>query len=177
MKKSKQDRVAELLAAPYARILVPDEEGGYSAEVLEFPGCFAEGDTAEEAVENLERAAESWLIACVERGIDVPKPLTNYEASGKFALRLPRTLYARATKAAAREGVSLNQFISAAVAERLGYADCMSHLEAKVAERIECRVRAALDLESQQAATGVDALSLLGVTFGDRAVNDGTRIH
>jgi len=35
----------EILRKPYARVLVPDENGGFFAEILEFPGCFAEGET------------------------------------------------------------------------------------------------------------------------------------
>ncbi|MBV8452292.1 MAG: type II toxin-antitoxin system HicB family antitoxin [Deltaproteobacteria bacterium] len=52
------------LCLPYARVLTPEESGGYSAEMLEFPGCFAKGETADEAVHNLEEVAESWVAYC-----------------------------------------------------------------------------------------------------------------
>jgi predicted RNase H-like HicB family nuclease len=81
MTDSNQERVAEMLTRPYSRVLIPDENGGYSAQVLEFPGCFAEGETSGEAMQNLERAAESWIIACLERGMDVPAPLQELSGS------------------------------------------------------------------------------------------------
>lgn len=124
-----EEEAQQLLLKPYSRMLIPQDEGGFSAEIVEFPGCFAEGETPEEAYANLERAAASWLVAVVEKGESVPAPLTNYEISGRFALRLPKTLYARAAKYAAREGVSLNQFIVNAVAERLGEAQAIDRIE------------------------------------------------
>ena len=124
-----QARARETLRKPYSRCLIPQEEGGFSAEILEFPGCFAEGETADETYRQLESAAEEWLIACLEKGDSIPPPLTNYEISGRFALRLPLDLYARAAKAAAKDGVSLNQFIVNAVAERVGIAGVLSRVE------------------------------------------------
>jgi predicted RNase H-like HicB family nuclease len=112
--------IERYLSQPYSRILIPQEDGRFAAEILEFPGCFAEGEDPGETYTNLEEAARRWLSACVANGTPVPPPLTSYEVSGKFALRLPKGSYLRAAKAAAREGVSLNQYITAAVAEQLG---------------------------------------------------------
>jgi antitoxin HicB len=111
---------AEYLKKPYGRLLVPEEEGGYRAEIIEFPGCFAEGETAAEAAENLEDAAASWLEATIARGQTVPAPLDETEYSGKLVVRLPKSLHRQAAFAANREGVSLNQFIVASVAEQVG---------------------------------------------------------
>lgn len=44
-------------------VLHPEEEGGYSVEVPALPGCFSEGETLEEALENIKEAAEGWLQA------------------------------------------------------------------------------------------------------------------
>jgi predicted RNase H-like HicB family nuclease len=137
MKKthSHQKRAIEaILSRPYSRILVPQEGGRFSAEILEFPGCFSEGDTAQGAYQNLEDAAAAWVAACVSAGTPVPEPLTNYEVSGKFALRLPRSLYVRSSKAAAREGVSLNQYVMNAVAEKLGAQGTIEKLNSTLAE-------------------------------------------
>lgn len=64
---------AELWQFPYHRILVPDG-GGYAAAVLEFPGCFAEGDTAVETLLALERAALAWIQAALDLGQTIPPP-------------------------------------------------------------------------------------------------------
>lgn len=68
-------RAKELLLLPYVRVLVPEEDGGFSAAIPEFPGCFADGNSAKEAARNLERAAYSWLRALLEGGKeDLLKP-------------------------------------------------------------------------------------------------------
>jgi predicted RNase H-like HicB family nuclease len=113
-------KAAEYLKKPYGRLLMPDEEGGYRAEVIEFPGCFAEGETAAEAAANLEDAALSWLEATIERGQTVPAPMEETDYSGKLVVRLPKSLHRHAAFAANREGVSLNQFIVSSVAEQVG---------------------------------------------------------
>lgn len=112
--------VSEYLKRPYGRLLVPEEEGGYRAEIIEFPGCFAEGESAAEAAENLEDAARSWLEATVARGQPVPDPLDETDYSGKLVVRLPKSLHRHAAFAANRDGVSLNQFIVSSVAEQIG---------------------------------------------------------
>jgi predicted RNase H-like HicB family nuclease len=59
---------------PYSRVFVPCD-GGYSARILEFPGCFAEGETLDEAAQNLDKAAEAWVAAALEQGQDIPGPI------------------------------------------------------------------------------------------------------
>lgn len=113
-------RARELLKQPYTRVLVPEEEGGFSAEILELPGCFASGETVSETHRNLEAAALSWIEAELAKGASIPQPIKHYDASGTFLLRPPRTLQARATLLAAMDGVSLNQLWIAAMAEYIG---------------------------------------------------------
>jgi predicted RNase H-like HicB family nuclease len=42
-------------------LLRPESAGGYSVSVPAFPGCHSEGETREEALENICEAAELWL--------------------------------------------------------------------------------------------------------------------
>jgi predicted RNase H-like HicB family nuclease len=110
----------EYLKKPYGRLLVPEEDGTYRAEIIEFPGCFAVGETPAEAAENLENAAASWLKSTIAKGRHVPEPMDENDYSGKLVLRLPKSLHKRAAYAANREGVSLNQFIVSSIAEHVG---------------------------------------------------------
>lgn len=121
------------LKKPYSRILTPEEEGGFSAEILEFPGCFAEGETASEAYEALERAARSWVEAALEQGQEIPEPFNNQGYGGKVALRLPRSIHRQITKMAERDATSLNQFLVAAISMRVGAEDAYT----RIAERLE----------------------------------------
>ena len=111
---------SEYLKKPYGRLLVPEDEGGYHAEIIEFPGCFAEGETAAEAAANLEDAASSWLAAAIAKGQTISEPMEELEYSGKLVVRLPKSLHRHAAFAANREGVSLNQFIVSSIAEQVG---------------------------------------------------------
>jgi len=42
-------------------ILEPSEEGGYTVIVPSLPGCVSEGNTREEALENIREAVELYL--------------------------------------------------------------------------------------------------------------------
>ena len=110
----------EYLKRPYGRVVVPESDGTFRAEIVEFPGCLAVGDTASEALAKLEDVATSWLESVIARGLRVPEPMENTEFSGKLVLRLPRSLHKKAVYAAARERVSLNQFIVSSIAEQVG---------------------------------------------------------
>ncbi|UUX92192.1 type II toxin-antitoxin system HicB family antitoxin [Methanoplanus endosymbiosus] len=43
-------------------VIQKDEEGGYIAECPDLPGCITEGDTPDEAIENLNEA----IIGCLK---------------------------------------------------------------------------------------------------------------
>ena len=45
----------------YPVILEPGSEGGYSVMVPDLPGCYSQGDTYEEAIDNAREAIELHL--------------------------------------------------------------------------------------------------------------------
>ena len=122
----------QYLKKPYARILVPTEDGRFSAEVLEFPGCYAHGNTPDEAFRRLEDAAGSWIEAALEQGQAIPEPFGSMDFGGKFALRLPRSLHRRAARLAEKDRISLNQFCVSAIAERVGAEDLLGRFTDKL---------------------------------------------
>jgi predicted RNase H-like HicB family nuclease len=130
----------DYLKKPYSRVIIPDENGIYFAQILEFQGCYAEGETVTEAIENLERVAESWIEASREIGHEIPEPLESQGYGGKIALRLPKSLHRQAIRVAEREGVSLNQFLVTAIATRLGadniFESMLNRLEQKISSII-----------------------------------------
>lgn len=123
-------RVEDYLREPYSRIVIPDPSGGFTAQILEFPGCFAEGETLEEAYKNLEDAARSWLEAAIDSQQTIPEPQQNDESaySGKVLVRLAKSLHRDAAAAAARDGVSLNQYLVTAIAEKVGMSSALSQV-------------------------------------------------
>jgi len=110
----------DYLSRPYARRLTPDPSGGYVATIQEFPGLVAEGDTADEALQNLESAAAAWIETSLESGRAIPDPVELGGYSGKIALRIPRGLHKRTAEMASSEGSSLNQWLTTAIAHYLG---------------------------------------------------------
>ena len=112
--------VAEVLRAPYTRILRAAEEGGFDCSVLEFPGCFATGDDAAEAMANLEEAMTLWIELEHDQGHDIPPPLALEDYSGRLTLRLAPSLHHDAELRARIEGVSLNRWLATAIAQATG---------------------------------------------------------
>jgi predicted HicB family RNase H-like nuclease len=68
------------------------------------------GDTYAEAFENIREAMEGWIETKLENGFPVPLPADDAQYSGKFVLRIPKTLHTRLAMEAEKEGVSLNQY-------------------------------------------------------------------
>lgn len=130
------------LDARYVRRLMPDPSGGFTATIHEFPGCIAEGDTAEEALEQLESVAYSWMESALANGYPITPPIDYEGASGKIALRISRRLHQLAAERAALEGTSLNQFIGNAVASYLGQQDGMRRLTKQLEHALESSMRA-----------------------------------
>ena len=50
------------------------EGGGWLAEVPELPGCMSDGETPQEAVDNVMDAIACWIEAAEEDGRPVPLP-------------------------------------------------------------------------------------------------------
>ncbi len=53
-------------------ILEPAEEGGYTVYCPSLPGCVSEGETVDEALENIKKAIELYIESLVEHGEPVP---------------------------------------------------------------------------------------------------------
>jgi antitoxin HicB len=102
------------------RELPIDEGSGFLVEVPDLPGCMADGDTVEQALRNAEDAIGEWIDAAREMGRDISKPENQQKFSGKWVQRVPRSLHMRLAAAAKREGVSLNTYVAALLAEGLG---------------------------------------------------------
>ncbi|MCL2381458.1 MAG: type II toxin-antitoxin system HicB family antitoxin [Treponema sp.] len=103
----------EYLELPYHIIIqrITDESGAYYfATVREFDGCMSHGDTYEQAFENIREAMEGWIETKLEFGYPVPPPAIDSHFSGKFVLRVPKSLHARLAMEAEKEGISLNQY-------------------------------------------------------------------
>ncbi len=57
----------------FEAIFTTQEEGGFTVEVPDLPGCVSEGETLEEAEKNIQEAIGLYLETLTDRGIPLPK--------------------------------------------------------------------------------------------------------
>ncbi|MGI6144099.1 MAG: toxin-antitoxin system HicB family antitoxin [bacterium] len=98
------------------------DEVEWIAEFPDLPGCVGAGDTPEEAVAMAFDAQKAWIATAMEEGRNIPAPSDIYgtEYSGKFTLRIPKTLHRELAIRAEEEGVSLNQYILYLISKGIG---------------------------------------------------------
>ncbi|MHB1945351.1 MAG: toxin-antitoxin system HicB family antitoxin [Metallibacterium sp.] len=90
------------------------EDAGFIAEAPDLPGCSAWGKTETAAARAAQRAISAWIEAAQGAKREIPEPstlapLANY--SGRFVVRVPRSLHAQLARHARQEGISLNQYV------------------------------------------------------------------
>ncbi len=105
--------VKDYMELPYTKMIkeINDESGHYYYGcVLELDGCQSTGESLDELMESLNEAMEGYLEIKLEKKMPIPLPQQDDSFSGKFVLRLPKTLHRRLSIEASNEGVSLNQW-------------------------------------------------------------------
>lgn len=122
MSKKMNRKIEYFLALPYTRELIPEPEGGWFVRVKELPGCMSQGETVDEAMLMIEEAMRGWLESELENGKTIPEPRPEEEYSGKFIVRVPKSLHRKLAEISGSEGVSLNQWINTTLAEAVGSA-------------------------------------------------------
>ncbi|WP_420595549.1 toxin-antitoxin system HicB family antitoxin [Deinococcus sp.] len=113
-------KLEDALKAVYPITILPAEEGGYVATFSDLPGAITQAETLEELLVMAEDARRGWIEVVAELGQDIPAPGSggsNADYSGKFNLRLPKSLHRELARRAEREGVSLNQWAVTLLAE------------------------------------------------------------
>ncbi len=121
---------------PFRAQIDPDD-GSFYVDFPDLPGCMTGADTLEELAAMIKEATLGWLTVTYETGRQMPKPTQLHldEPSGKFNVRLPRSLHGELSEWAGQNGVSLNQY----VVSLLSRGDAQARIEERLA-----RVEAAL---------------------------------
>ena len=105
-------KLDDYMRLPYTRMVQEknDESGHYFyGYILELDGCQSTGNTLNELYENLNEAMEGYFEVKLEHNLPIPIPEDVEDYSGKFVVRIPKTLHRRLAVQADKEGVSLNQ--------------------------------------------------------------------
>jgi predicted RNase H-like HicB family nuclease len=114
------------LAIDYPALIerIPEEDGGgFLAKHPDLEGCMSDGESMEEALENLKDAKREWISFCLDEGISIPEPTSSFDNqySGKFTLRVGKTIHKKLVEQSKREGMSINalanQYVIAGLTE------------------------------------------------------------
>jgi len=168
MEKMERKEPKSYLQLPYARILIREDGGDYSAEILEFPGCFAVGQTPNEAIQNLEEIAESWIESMLEQGQEIPPPSASQSYSGRFALRLPKDLHRLAARKARRDGVSLNKYFVTAIAAWVGADNLFERVVERLQQSIyQLQTHVQFRAQTPNSVVNVDSTGIVGTTVSN----------
>jgi RNA polymerase sigma-B factor len=111
--------VTQYVDRPYHIVLVreaDDASAAWIAQVEELPGCEARAQTADEATHAIRESMEAWISEALAKHQEIPEPRAASTHSGRLNLRMPQSLHAAVARAAERDDVSLNQFITGSLA-------------------------------------------------------------
>ncbi|NLG16972.1 MAG: toxin-antitoxin system HicB family antitoxin [Fibrobacter sp.] len=101
------------LSYPIQVVKIEDSLGGGYEASIPMLGSYAfcaEGETIEEAVNNLDTRKRDLFEKYVSRKISIPEPKAEDKYSGKFLLRLPKELHKMLAEEAKRNETTLNQY-------------------------------------------------------------------
>lgn len=124
-------RLEYYMDLPYRIELIPDE-GGWFVSIPDLPGCMSQGETPDEALEMIRDAQREWLTVALRHGDQITEPRSDEGYSGKFVLRLPRSLHRTLSEEAEREGISLNQYATMLLASRTTQVQLERHIEERL---------------------------------------------
>lgn len=133
-KKTERRSLEFYLEQKYPVTLYPDDDESFVAEIKDLPGCITQGDSANEALAEIEDARISWIKVSYEHDDPIPLPSTETKYSGKTLVRMPRSLHQKLAEVSDREGVSLNQYIVSVLSA--AYASQEAHRKSKSTESL-----------------------------------------
>lgn len=122
MKENYKD-INYYLGLPYSIEITRDtdeENPGWVAKIKELPGCITQADIFEELEGMVQDAMRSWIEVALEDGIAIPEPRLDEGYSGKFVVRLPKSLHRDLVELSEEEGVSLNTWVIHTLAKSVG---------------------------------------------------------
>ncbi len=105
------------LSLEYPYTVVPDD-GSHFVEFPDLPGCMTQVEDRASIADMAEEIRTLWIEGEYEDGHDIPEPRLVSQYSGKFVVRLPKSLHRALAQAAEREGSSLNAYVTYLLAER-----------------------------------------------------------
>lgn len=123
------------LGMRYPFRVVADPEGGYVILFPDLPGCVTQVESLGEIPRMAHDVRVLWIETAYEEGLDIPLPSYPEEYSGRFNLRLPRSLHRSLAQGAENDGISLNQYVMSVLAR----GDAQTQIERRL-DRLQSQV-------------------------------------
>ena len=152
------------------RVYFDREVEEWVAQVVDLPGCIGAGDSANEAVKAATKFIPEWIELAEERGLCVSLPTEGIDASGKFVVRLPKSLHARLQDRAATEQTSLNQIAVQYLSEGLSRSETADRLMVRLEQTMSAGSYKGLVYEASSKAVAKFSVR-------DTAFPSGTHIY
>lgn len=96
--------------------IAAEDGGGYLVEIPLLKGCMSDGETVAEALDNIREAKLEWFTYMLENDLPIPEPVDVSKYSGKFVVRIPKSLHKTISEQSKIEGLSLNQYVANSLA-------------------------------------------------------------
>jgi antitoxin HicB len=136
--KKRQRTLASYLAKNYPFLANVGEDGEYYVTFPDLDGLFTGAPTLEELPAMMREGLEGWMEASYKQRdvLPIPEPTIlrlddiDDDYSGKFNLRLPRSLHHALANGAERDGVSLNQYVVSLLSRRASEDEMIRRLDA-----------------------------------------------
>lgn len=99
------------------RVTWSQEDGEYVGLCAEFPSLSWLDENMNNALVGIVNLVKDIMVDMLANGESIPEPLAEKPYSGKFQVRIPPHQHRLLAIRAAEEGVSLNRYVSAKLAE------------------------------------------------------------
>jgi predicted RNase H-like HicB family nuclease len=113
----------EALEREYRFDVIADPDGGYVIRFPDLPGCVTQVEDLSDLGNIADEIRTLWIEAAFDLGQEIPPPSYPEEFSGKFNVRIPKSLHRDLVLRAAEEGVSLNQLVVSLLSDRSKWRD------------------------------------------------------
>ncbi len=105
------------MSLQYSYKITPDPDLGFYIEIPDLPGCRGDGNTIDEAIEDIMETKQLWLELALKKGYEIPVPSEAREYSGQFLLRMPKALHRSIAEEAKLDNVSMNHYLTTLITE------------------------------------------------------------
>lgn len=119
----------DFLGLPYRLEISQGEFGAFVVRYPELQGCITQVENLEDAIPAAKEILTEWLELALEDNQEIPFPRTTGDYSGKFLIRISKSLHRELSESAEAEGVSLNAYVMELLASGRVWRESQRHFE------------------------------------------------